>query len=71
MTTYMINGVKVDETTHISFVANPKRKGFQAFARYEVYQYATTIGELMEFNKTDFMPDARHDHKHGFMHIVD
>ena len=70
MAKFTIDNIEVTDSTKISLIGNPKRKGFQAYYRYAAYQKATTIGQLRKLNPTDFFPDLRHDLKKGFCQIV-
>ena len=68
----MINAWKVDETTKVEYVTNPKRAGFKAHARYEEYQRCTTIGEYLELCTDKYSrPDLRYDEDHGYLKIYD
>ena len=71
----IINSVKVDDTMTIEFVSNPKRPGFKAHARYELYGVATTIAEFFEIvNENELLKkygraDLRYDEEHGHLKI--
>ena len=68
----LINDTKVESATTISYVSNPKRFGKKAWARYEEYQVATTIGEYMEMAESKYATaDLRYDHMKGFLVIDD
>lgn len=67
-----VNGVKCTPTTHLSYVANPKRKGCMAHGRYEKYSKARTVGGYFKKNATKYMmADLRHDHAHGFVEFTE
>ena len=67
----VINGVKAELATAISFIANPKRSGKKAWTRYESYGSTTTIGEYLEMTDPKYaMADLRYDHDHGFLTFV-
>lgn len=77
MNTYVINGSKIESTESISYVANPKRAGKNAHARYEQYQEASTLEEYFaiveaaETKKAVAMADLRYDLNKGYLKIVD
>jgi len=66
MSTYIINGLKINNDTKINFIANPKRPGFKAYERYNIYQYAQNIDELKIMNPTYFKADLKYDLLHKF-----
>jgi len=69
-TELVINGVKVTETTKISYRENPKRPNSRSWERYEAYQKATTIGEYLKLNESKFAKaDLRHDLGKEFLKI--
>lgn len=68
----LVNDVKVDENTPIEFGPNPKRSSGKAWARYEVYQTATTVGEYFELAERKYAKaDLRYDHEKGFLMFTD
>jgi hypothetical protein len=68
----LINDVKVCDSTVIEYRTNPKRIGKKAWARYEEYQDATTIGEYLELTESKFAKaDLRYDHNKGFLTIIE
>jgi hypothetical protein len=67
---YVVSGVKVEDSTPVKYVANPKRQNSAAWERYEKYQGASTWAEYKELNSSKFMmADARHDFSKGFLKI--
>lgn len=71
-----INGHSYDDITTIEYAPNPKRPGFKAHARYEVYSTATTIEEYFEIyseklEKKYAAPDLRYDEEHGHLKLLD
>jgi len=71
MSEYAVNGRKVADSTKINFKANPKRAGFNAYKRYEIYQYATTVAELKEMNPVYFKADFKYDEMKGFIEFIE
>ncbi len=70
--THTINGTKVEDGFTIEFIANPKRSGFKAHGRYEIYQSATTIEEYIELaDKKYAKADLRYDEAKGYLTIFD
>lgn len=75
--TTLINSTKVEDDHTIAFAPNPKRPGFKAHARYEVYSAATTLVEYHELlteagiEKKYARPDLRYDEEHGHLKIFD
>ena len=68
----VINAHKVDTETPIRFKTNPKRPGFKAHARYEIYSAAETIGEYLELAEKKYAKaDLRYDEEHGHLQILD
>lgn len=70
----LINAVKVTSDMTIEYVANPKRAGFKAHARYANYMAATTVDEYMELTADEpkyARPDLRYDEEHGYLIIRD
>lgn len=68
----VINGVKVEMSTVIQYVDNPKRVGKKSWTRYEEYQSVTTVGEYFEITDPKYSkPDLRYDMDHGFLTIVE
>lgn len=70
----LINGVKLEKDMVMSYVDNPKRSGFKAHARYELYKNAASIEEYMEICEGDIKyakPDLRYDEEHGYLLIHD
>ncbi len=68
----LINGVKVEKDMVLSYVNNPKRAGFKAHARYELYKSAESIEEYMEICEDNIKyakPDLRYDEEHGYLLI--
>lgn len=81
MTTYVINGTKIEDTDTIAYRPNPKRSSKKAWARYEAYQEATSLEEyfsVMEEFEQDGQPlkkavmlaDLRYDLEKGFLYLV-
>lgn len=69
---YNVSGTKLEESTKVKFVANPKRVNSAAWERYEKYQTAATFGEYLQLNPGKFaMADARHDLSKGFLKLAD
>ena len=69
---YVVNGVKLEDSTKIHFTDNPKRPQSNAHARYSTYQKATTFGEYLKLNEGKFsMADARHDLGKGFLKVAE
>lgn len=67
-----LNGVEINELTEISYSANKKRPSGKAYARYELYSKATTIGEYYEIADPKYATaDLKYDHEHGFLTLVD
>ena len=67
---FLINSVKVTDATKIAYIANPKRKGSQAHARYEKYGEAKTIEQYFKLNVSKAaMADLRHDLNKEFLTI--
>ena len=63
-----VNNTSYDNDTIIRMIANPKRAGSQAHARYEKYQNAKTVGEYFELNDTkQARADFKHDLSKGFI----
>ena len=65
MKEFLIGAVKVNGDTTISYVANPKRSGSKAHARYEEYQAAATIQEALDLGATK--ADLKYDAEHQFL----
>ena len=64
----LVNDVKVDENTRIDFAPNPKRSSGKAWARYEVYCTAATVGEYFDLANSKYAKaDLRYDHEKGFL----
>ena len=71
MSKIIINGQPVDSATVINFLENPKRKNCNAYKRYAKYSSATSWAQYEQKNSGKYMlPDARHDHLHGFLKFV-
>lgn len=69
---HVINGTKLEEGYTIEYVTNPKRPGFKAHARYELYCGATTLEEYLETADKKFAKaDLRYDEEHGYLKIFD
>lgn len=75
--TSLINSYKITDDMTIEFTPNPKRPGFKAHARYEIYSTATTLAEYYELlseaevEKKYSRPDLRYDEEHGHLKIFD
>ena len=72
----IINGVMVDESTQFEYVANPKKVGSKAHARYEEYQYSESLDQYKEIQMTHdegrcANPDLKYDHAKGFLTFTD
>ena len=68
----LINDTKVESSTPIRYISNPKRFGKKAWTRYEEYQSATTVGEYIEMTDPKYAnADLRYDHMKGFLIIDD
>lgn len=66
----VINGVKMTDQTKIKYRSNPKRVNSQAWARYEQYQSAETVGQYLKLNDNKFAKaDLRHDLSKEFLTI--
>ena len=48
---------------------NPKRAGSGANARYELYKFATTVGEALELGA--WAGDIANDHNHGYIRCTE
>jgi hypothetical protein len=67
---YVVNTVKLNDSTKIKFVENPKRQKSAAHNRYSKYGKAKTFGEYLKLNEGKFsMADARYDLSHGFLTV--
>ena len=73
-----INGFNYDDIATIEYAANPKRPGFKAHARYEIYSAASTVEEYFEIYSTSdklekkyARPDLRYDEEHGHLKLFD
>ena len=65
----IIGSKKVTGETELTYVANPKRKGSKAHARYEAYETATTVAEALELGATK--ADLKYDSEHEFVSFAD
>ena len=76
MTTIVINGTKIDDSTSFAYKSNPKRSGSKAHARYEAYQAATNLAEyttICEDNEISkyAKADLRYDTEKGHLSLLD
>ena len=68
----IINAVKVESSTNIEYVSNPKRVGKKAWTRYESYAECTTIGEYFDIAEKKYaMADLRYDLDKEFLTIIE
>lgn len=72
----ILNGVKANRDTIISFAKNPKKEGSLAHGRYGKYSRCKTVGSYLDkCAKDDSMKkyakaDLRWDHEKGYLTIV-
>lgn len=73
----VINGILVDESTQIEYVAvNPKRVGYNAYDRFDLYMVAKTIGEYKEIcsdlnDGKHGNADLKYDHSAKYLKLFD
>lgn len=71
----ILNGEKVNSSTTLTYVANPKKTGSLAYARYEKYSKFNTIEEYITkcaksaILKSYARADLRWDHDKGFIEL--
>jgi len=67
----VINGIKVEDDTKLVYKSNPKRKGFMAYDRYEVYSFAQTLAEYLDMSESKYAKaDLRFDNEKGYLEFV-
>ena len=75
MSDYIINDTKVETDEQLHYIANPKRAGKKAHARYELYKEATTLEEYFaiidenEIKRAVAKADLRYDLSKGYLKI--
>ena len=67
-----VNGTMIDDTMTLTYASNPKRVGFKAYDRYELYSTCTTLSAYIDVAEKQYAKaDLRYDESKGYLIITD